>query len=1212
MALTSNSYTGNGSTVLFSFTFPYLDTADIKVSLNGVVTTAYTLANATTIQFNTAPANGVAIKIYRATSDSLAVAEFYPGSAIRSTDLNNNFTQNLYVTQEANNASASAVTTAAGAVTTANTALSQSSAAVNTANTASANASSAVTTANTASTNASAAVSTANTASSNASTAVTTANSAVTTANTKGDAAIASAATANTTAASAVTTANAATTTANTASSNAASAVSTANTASTTAGNAVTTANSAVTTANGAVTTANNAVTTANSAQTAANNAVVTSNLADTKANQAIAAVASSINYTLVANVAAIPSSPTNGLYIEIGNSTGLESFTPLAGLPVGFVGDAGLSARLVYQTSNSSWNWLTYFANNSETRYLKLAGGTLTGTLAHPLGAAATPSIAFTGDTNTGIYSPGADQVAISTGGTGRLLIGSAGTVTQTLAAASNNGFAINNGTNDLIAIGAGGFAANGGSVTDGGIRTTNNLVFATGSGAPERLRITSAGLVGVGTSSPNGQLHVEGGQTYMNRSGAGNQQVLQLNNSDTTAGTQIVKLAFGSSGATKASINAAVYGNDYLAFNTGSDTERMRLTGTGLGIGTSAPTAPLEVFATVNSELRLNTSADGYLQIGQFANGASIGTSSANATAGALRFVTAGSEKARFDTSGRLGIGTSSPSQRLHVVGTVQSLSTSTTVADNVGFFAGNGGDGSLLNGITFQGSYISNLYLGRSASADDLVVRNGSAELVRVTNAGRVGIGTTSPGTSLHCSSGSVDIATFQRSSAGADAALMIVDSNSTGAYINTAGGANVVFATRSAGTNSERARIDSSGRLGIGTSAVNDRLEVNGVVRSAFGANTTNTVQGAYRFNNPIYPNQFAAIYGYTTASASDQIELAFLTSGSTGVPTERMRLTQTGLGIGTTGPSTTLHVVSNTTQALFEGATQGNINIQKVGTNGFGIYSDAAGTLNFYDNNSALLRLKLDSSGRLLVGTSTARSNFFNAPVSSALGVEVSTDAQIEFSGIRNRNNVDGAAIVLAKSRGTTAGSNTIVTSGDAIGRVSFQGSDGSEFVEAAVIQAEVDGTPGANDMPGRLVFSTTADGAASPTERFRITSTGAQFSVIPGGSTIYPQFACRAWVNFNGTGAVAIRASGNVDYITDNAPGDYTVNFITAMPDANYCAVVTGSSTNSGSGCTVMDILSSTAPTASAIRVLSETSGGNNADSEFSNVAIFR
>jgi hypothetical protein len=103
MAVTQNTYTGNGATVLYSFTFPYLETTDVKVTINGTSTTAYTFANATTIQFNTAPANGAAIRIYRDTDDASLAATFYSGSAIRAQDLNDNFTQNLYVTQEVNN-----------------------------------------------------------------------------------------------------------------------------------------------------------------------------------------------------------------------------------------------------------------------------------------------------------------------------------------------------------------------------------------------------------------------------------------------------------------------------------------------------------------------------------------------------------------------------------------------------------------------------------------------------------------------------------------------------------------------------------------------------------------------------------------------------------------------------------------------------------------------------------------------------------------------------------------------------------------------------------------------------------------------------------------------------------------------------------------------------------------------------------------------------
>jgi len=100
MAITQNTYTGDGSTVSYSFTFPYLEETDIKVSLNGVVTTAYTLSNATTVTFSTAPANGAAIRIYRDTNNDALAATFFAGSAIRAQDLNEDFLQNAYVTQE--------------------------------------------------------------------------------------------------------------------------------------------------------------------------------------------------------------------------------------------------------------------------------------------------------------------------------------------------------------------------------------------------------------------------------------------------------------------------------------------------------------------------------------------------------------------------------------------------------------------------------------------------------------------------------------------------------------------------------------------------------------------------------------------------------------------------------------------------------------------------------------------------------------------------------------------------------------------------------------------------------------------------------------------------------------------------------------------------------------------------------------------------------
>ena len=103
MAVTENSYTGNGSTTNYSFTFPYLKSTDVQVQVDAAVTTAWQFANATTVQFNTAPANGAKIKILRDTNVDNLAATFYAGSSIKSEDLNDNYTQNLYKTQEVGN-----------------------------------------------------------------------------------------------------------------------------------------------------------------------------------------------------------------------------------------------------------------------------------------------------------------------------------------------------------------------------------------------------------------------------------------------------------------------------------------------------------------------------------------------------------------------------------------------------------------------------------------------------------------------------------------------------------------------------------------------------------------------------------------------------------------------------------------------------------------------------------------------------------------------------------------------------------------------------------------------------------------------------------------------------------------------------------------------------------------------------------------------------
>jgi hypothetical protein len=123
------------------------------------------------------------------------------------------------------------------------------------------------------------------------------------------------------------------------------------------------------------------------------------------------------------------------------------------------------------------------------------------------------------------------------------------------------------------------------------------------------------------------------------------------------------------------------------------------------------------------------------------------------------------------------------------------------------------------------------------------------------------------------------------------------------------------------------------------------------------------------------------------------------------------------------------------------------------------------------------------------------------------------------------------------------------------------------------------------------------------------------TSVAGNLSFNSGYGSAAVAYGCRAWVNFNGTGTVAIRASGNVSSITDNGTGDYTVNFTTAMADANYSTVGT---TGVGSSGTFTVVTANYAgnggevpPTISAVRVV-VSNITTLQDGKYVNIAVFR
>ncbi|AGF91699.1 hypothetical protein S-CBP4_0037 [Synechococcus phage S-CBP4] len=325
-----------------------------------------------------------------------------------------------------------------------------------------------------------------------------------------------------------------------------------------------------------------------------------------------------------------------------------------------------------------------------------------------------------------------------------------------------------------------------------------------------------------------------------------------------------------------------------------------------------------------------------------------------------------------------------------------------------------------------------------------------------------------------------------------------------------YIQYAHGTDsLAFATGA----TERLRITSDGKLGLGTSSPVAKLDVNGSIRFAdsgivgpidlglndttqsyyFGLSRLNAL--AARFNGmKVYNNA-------NGASGQAASRIGFFTDISGVIAsTERLTITEDGkVGIGTATPGRLLQV-SNTSTSPF-------ISILGAASNDGGLLfgdnaSDGSGQIRYEHSVDAMYfvtalseRARIDSSGRLLVGTSS--SNGINDDL-----LQVITNVGVT----RYAASTGGAFLNLSKSRSATTGTNSLLSSGDALGTIQFNGADGSSWPTAALIKAEVDATPGVGDMPGRLVFSTTADGASSPTERMRIGSNGKATFTLAGGS----------------------------------------------------------------------------------------------------------
>lgn len=220
-----------------------------------------------------------------------------------------------------------------------------------------------------------------------------------------------------------------------------------------------------------------------------------------------------------------------------------------------------------------------------------------------------------------------------------------------------------------------------------------------------------------------------------------------------------------------------------------------------------------------------------------------------------------------------------------------------------------------------------------------------------------------------------------------------------------------------------------------------------------------------------------------------------------------------------VGIGTASPAARLEVENGTGVRTSYNANADDLAIDGPANTGITISSanNAIGSILFADNDSDLRgavqythttnalylstdgseRLRIDSIGRVLVGSTSAR-NIGTSLVSSSIQVEGTNTNNSSILAYGNTNTSTGSGIlVLGKSRGTAVGSVTAVQNGDSLGLIHFMGADGtSGGVTGAFIIGQVDGTVATNVMPGALTFWTTPASSNTPIERLRIDSSG--------------------------------------------------------------------------------------------------------------------
>jgi hypothetical protein len=483
-----------------------------------------------------------------------------------------------------------------------------------------------------------------------------------------------------------------------------------------------------------------------------------------------------------------------------------------LTGTPTAPTAAAGTNTTQLATTAH-------VFAERSNTATLTnktLTSPTITGT-----GTAAFGNLSYTGTLtgSTGILNIGSGQIYKDASGNvgvgetsplGKLEVNAtnAGNNVDTLFITNKS---INAGTATSVVLGPSNFP----TIRHAAIKATNggandiSLAFITANATTpsERMRITAAGDVGIGTPTPtNSKVHINSAtalDTY-----------LKISNVNASTGFDF--------GITSTGDGLVWHRNNFpIRFGT-NNAERMRIDSAGnVGIGTSSPNSKLTVEGTLNVSngvsAAINYTSTGALTLGSTA-------------AEALVLRTNAAERMRIDSAGNVGIGTSSPAAKLDVLSAIAITGTAPVLQ-----FRKN--DNNLDNALFYDNSTSDNrLFVGRDSNI--LSFRTNTTERMRIDSSGNVGIGTSSPAAKLGVTGANTAMASegllrLGADANGADIGTQITFGNDTARRAAIAGrqeGASgsagyLQFGTRgTSGDITERARIDASGNLLVGTTTI----------------------------------------------------------------------------------------------------------------------------------------------------------------------------------------------------------------------------------------------------------------------------------------------------------------------------------------------------------------------------------------------------